>query len=84
MSKDEMPTKKLGRYRGRSYFLYAHVKPSFNDIQEYVVTIYHKTSDGEKQQIARFDDSHGFKHFDKLFEDRPYKDDKPATPEKSF
>jgi hypothetical protein len=73
MSKEEMPTKKLGRYKNRIYYLYTHVKPSFNKIKKYVITIYHKTKKSEKQQIARFDDSHGFKHFDKLFQDHPYK-----------
>lgn len=84
MSKDEMPTEKLGEYKGRNYFLYAYVEPSFNKIKEYVITVYYKKINGEKEQIGRFDTSHDHKHFDKLFEDHPYKDAKPSTPTKSF
>lgn len=84
MNTEKMPTKKLGVYKDRKYFLYAHVKPSFNNIQEYVITIYYKNREEDKNQIARFDDSHGFKHFDKLFDDHPYKNSKPPTKNKGF
>lgn len=84
MVEEKLPEERLGEYRGKTYFLYAHAEPDFNNIQDYVVTVFYRGSDGEKYQIARFDTTHGEAHFDRLFEEHKFKKDKIWKPEMSF
>lgn len=62
-------TLELGTYHGRTYFLTVSVRPSFNDVGDFAVTVYYNAGrDGDENvQIARIDTSHGDVHFDRLY-----------------
>lgn len=84
MTRKKLPEERLGEYNGKVYFLYAQAEPDFNEIQDYVVTVFYRLSGGKKKQIARFDTAHNEAHFDRLFENHPFKQEKIWKPEMSF
>jgi hypothetical protein len=65
---------RLGRYRGRPYFLSVRVDPDLNDPTEFAVVVHYERSNGERVQIARIDTEHGYTHFDRLYRREQPKD----------
>lgn len=66
---------RLGRYRGRPYFLSLRAEPGVNDPEEFAVVLYYDTTEGERVQVARIDTDHGYTHIDRL-----YRRDEPKDP----
>ena len=72
----EKATSSLGDYYDRTYYLTIRVTPSFNDVEEFAVSVHYRNPDAEETvQVARIDTEHGYTHFDKL-----YRRDQPKEP----
>ena len=41
-----------------------------NDVEDFAVTIFYETADGEKEQVVRIDTAHGQVHMDKEYSER--------------
>lgn len=66
----------LGSYRGQPYYLTVRVTPSFDEAEDFSVTVhYADPSTEETVQVARIDTDHGYTHFDRL-----YRRDRPKDP----
>ena len=63
----------LGAYGGRIYAIAVRVKPDYDDVQEFGVTVYYSTGKGENIDVARIDTDHGGPHLDRLFLEDPDK-----------
>lgn len=65
---------RLGVYRGRRYYLTTRVTPSVNTVEEFSVVVYYRNlRTGSSVQIARIDTSHGFVHFNRLYDVSVYR-----------
>jgi hypothetical protein len=73
----EKNTELLGKYKGRFYSITRKVKPSFQNIRDFAVTIHFTDSSQEEIEIVRIDYSHGYVHMDCLFKSRKPKIEKP-------
>jgi len=64
----ETYTRLVGHFQGRPYFITVSVSPSFNDIEEFAVSLHYNNPRREDDvQVARIDTAHGGVHFDRLY-----------------
>lgn len=71
-------TELLGRYKGRFYSITRKVEPSFQDIEEFSITVHYTDPETlEEIEIVRIDSSHGHVHMDRLFEEGNPKEELP-------
>ena len=62
-------TELLGKFKNNFYSISRKVKPSFQNIKHFSVTIHYTDERNEEVEIVRIDNSHGYVHIDKLFEE---------------
>jgi hypothetical protein len=75
----EKNTELLGEFRGRFYSITRKVEPSFQSVDKFSVSIHFTDPEtGEEVEVVRIDNSHGFVHMDRLFEEEQSKEEMPG------